>query len=231
MEEMKEASRFAVVSFDCYYWSMLHSSRIAAFLLDIGAVRLSVDPPFTWTSGIKSPIYCDNRMLYSHPAARTEIVDALVATVNTLSKKPDVIAGTATAAIGWGALVADRMQLPFVYVRSKPKEHGAKKRIEGDLKPDRHIVLIEDLISTGGSSIDAVEALREEGKGIVTDVVALFTYELSAAAEKESAAQITFHPLSSLSALLQTAREHDRITEDDSAEIRRFAKDPKGWRV
>ncbi len=206
-------------------------SRIAEFLLDIGAVRLSVDPPFTWTSGIKSPIYCDNRMIYSHPAARSVVVEALVSRVKSLHVPPDVIAGTATAAIGWGALVADRLNLPFVYVRSKAKEHGAGKRIEGDLQPGRHIVLIEDLISTGGSSVAAVEALREEGKGIVTDVVALFTYELAAAHEKALEASVTFHPLSNLTTLLQTAIDQDRISQEESDEIRRFAKDPKGWSV
>ena len=138
---------------------MPNAERIAEFLLNLGAVRLSPSEPFTWTSGIKSPIYCDNRMLYSHPDARSFIVDALVSRVKTLHVTPDVIAGTATAAIGWAALVADRLDLPFVYVRAKAKEHGAKKRIEGDMKPGKHIVVVEDLISTGGSSISPAEAL------------------------------------------------------------------------
>src|SRR3989344_6825190 len=138
---------------------MPHGKRIAELLVDIGAVRLSVDPPFTWTSGIKSPIYCDNRMIYSHPDARNFVVDALVSRIKTLHINPDCVAGTATAAIGWAALVADRLDLPFVYVRPKAKEHGGKKRIEGDLKPGKHVVVVEDLISTGGSSISTVDAL------------------------------------------------------------------------
>src|SRR3989338_6077862 len=125
---------------------MPHGDRIADFLLSIGAVRLSPSEPFTWTSGIKSPIYCDNRMMYSHPDARTFIVDALVSRVKALHVEPDVVAGTATAAIGWAALVADRLDLPFIYVRAKAKEHGAKKRIEGDMNPGKHIVVVEDPI-------------------------------------------------------------------------------------
>src|SRR3990167_7306646 len=162
---------------------MPNGERIAEFLLSIGAVKLSPREPFTWTSGIKSPIYCDNRMIYSHPEARDVVVNALKERVHTLHVPPDVIAGTATAAIGWAALVADRMKLPFVYVRAKAKEHGAKKRIEGDLRPGKHVVVVEDLISTGGSSISTVQALREEGQATVSDVVAIFTYEFLAATE------------------------------------------------
>src|SRR3989344_9308933 len=168
---------------------MPHGERIAEFLLSIGAVKLSPRQPFMWTSGIKSPIYCDNRMIYSHPEARKFIVEALVSPVHALHIPPDVIAGTATAAIGWAALVADRMDLPLVYVRSKAKEHGAKKRIEGDLRPGEHVVVIEDLISTGGSSVSTVEALREEGKATVSDIVAIFSYELHAATEKAQQAR------------------------------------------
>lgn len=210
---------------------MPYGERIAEFLLDIGAVRLSVNQPFTWASGIKSPIYCDNRMIYSHPEARKFVVDALVQRVKGLHIEPDVIAGTATAAIGWGALVADRLNLPFVYVRSKAKDHGTQKRIEGDLKSDCQVVVIEDLISTGGSSVSSVTALKEEGKGIVTDVVALFSYELLAAREKALEAKIEFHPLSTLSTLLQVAVDQDRITDNEAAEIRRFAHDPEQWGV
>lgn len=208
---------------------MPHGTRIAEFLLDIGAVRLSVHQPFTWTSGIKSPIYCDNRMVYSYPEARDFIVDALVARVKALHVEPDVIAGTATAAIGWAALVADRMKLPFVYVRSKPKEHGAQKRIEGDLKEGKHVVVIEDLVSTGGSSASTAEALRTEGKCVVTDVVAIFSYELAESHEKALEAKIQFHPLSTLSTLLQVALDQDRLIDEEAELVEQFARDPKAW--
>lgn len=209
---------------------MPHSTRVAEFLLDIGAVRLSVHQPFTWTSGIQSPIYCDNRMVYSHPDARDFIVNALVARVKSLHVEPDVIAGTATAAIGWAALVADRLKLPFVYVRSKPKEHGAKKRVEGDLKEGSHVVVIEDLISTGGSSVSTAEALRAEGGCIVTDVVAIFSYELAASHEKAMESRVQFHPLSSLSTLLQVALDQDRLIDEEAEMVEQFARDPQNWR-
>lgn len=208
---------------------MPHGKRIAELLIDIGAVKLSIDPPFTWTSGIKSPIYCDNRMIYSHPDARNFVVDALVSRVKALHIEPDVIAGTATAAIGWAALVAQKMDLPFVYVRAKAKEHGAKKRIEGDLREGKDLVLIEDLISTGGSSISSVEALREEGKANVTDIVAIFTYELHSSIEKAQQASIKLNPLSDLSTLLKVAVEQGRLTEEEMGLVATFSRDPKQW--
>ncbi len=209
---------------------MPHGQRIAELLLDIGAVKLSVNQPFTWVSGIQSPVYCDNRMIYSHPDARKFVVDAFVSRVHALPIPPDVIAGTATAAIGWAALVADRMHLPFVYVRSKAKDHGTKKMIEGDLKPDQQVVLIEDLISTAGSAITSVEALREEGKATVTDVVAIFSYELPVAGEKSQQARIQLHPLSTFTILLGVAEEQGRIEPSEIKLARRFIRDPENWR-
>lgn len=213
-----------------YSGAMPHGQRIAELLLDIGAVKLSVSQPFTWVSGIQSPVYCDNRMIYSHPDARKFVVDAFVSRVHALPIPPDAIAGTATAAIGWAALVADRMHLPFVYVRSKAKDHGTKKMIEGDLKPDQQVVLIEDLISTAGSAITSVESLREEGKATVTDVVAIFTYELPAAAEKAQQGRVMLHPLSTFSILLEVAEEQGRIGKEEISLARRFIKDPAHWR-
>lgn len=208
---------------------MPHGTRIAEFLLDIGAVRLSVDEPFTWTSGIRSPIYCDNRMMYGHPDARRFVADALTSRIRSLHVAPDVIAGTATAAIGWAALVADRMNLPFVYVRSKPKSHGTAKLVEGDIASEKHVVIVEDLLSTGGSAIHSAEALRSEVSGIVTDVVSIFSYELTAAHENARQGMVQFHPLATLSVLLQTALDQNRIQADEAEEIRRFAKNPAEW--
>ncbi len=208
---------------------MPHSNRIAEFLLSIGAVRLSLKQPFTWTSGIKSPIYCDNRMIYSHPEARDFVVQALVSRVKALHVPPDVIAGTATAAIGWAALVADRMKLPFVYVRAKAKEHGAKKRIEGDLKPEKHVVVVEDLISTGGSSISTVQALREEGQATVSDIVSIFTYEFLTATEAAQQSGVQLHPLSSITTLLTVALSEGRITQEEVKLVAAFAADPEKW--
>ncbi len=209
---------------------MTESTRIAEYLLNIGAVRLAVHDPFTWTSGIKSPIYCDNRMIYSHPDARNYVVNALVSRVKSLHIAPDVIAGTATAAIGWAALVADRLHLPFVYVRSKPKEHGAKKRVEGDVKEGQHVVVIEDLISTGGSAISTTEALRTEAKAIVTDVVSIFTYEFASAREHALEAKLDFHPLATISTLLQVALDQDRLIDEEAELVQAFAKNPENWK-
>ena len=208
---------------------MPHGRRIAEHLLTIGAVRLSPESPFTWTTGIKSPIYCDNRMIYSHPEARDFVAAALANRVKNLHVEADVIAGTATAAIGWGALTADRLSLPFVYVRAKPKEHGAKKMIEGDLKPEKHVVVVEDLISTATSSANTVTALREEGKCFVTDVVSIFSYELLAGLEKARELKIRLHPLATITTLIDVALEHDRITEEQAKMIADFAGDPEHW--
>jgi orotate phosphoribosyltransferase len=208
---------------------MPHGQRIAEYLLSIEAVRLSLNPPFTWTSGLKSPIYCDNRMIYSHPEARDFVVNALAGRIRNLHIPADVIAGTATAAIGWGALVADRLKLPFVYVRSQAKEHGAKKRIEGDLKPQQHIVVVEDLISTAKSSASTVEALRGEGAGYVTDIVSIFSYELASSIEKAREMKVRLHPLTTLSMLLEVAVGQDKIQEEDRTMIEDFSKDPENW--
>lgn len=208
---------------------MPHAKRIAEYLLRIGAVKLSPKAPFTWTSGIKSPIYCDNRMIYGHPEARSFVADALASRVKTLHIEADVIAGTATAAIGWGALVADRMNKPFVYVRSKPKEHGAKKMIEGDLKANAHVVVVEDLISTAMSSANTVTALRDEGKCFVSDVVAIFSYELHSGLEKAREAKVRLHPLCTLSSLLDVALEQGSIDDEQAKMVADFARDPEGW--
>lgn len=208
---------------------MPHGERIAQFLLSIGAVKLSPREPFTWTSGLKSPIYCDNRMIYSHPDAREFMVSALVSRVKSLHVEPDVVAGTAMSAIGWAALVADRLRLPLVYVRSQAKEHGAKKRIEGDLKPGKHIVVIEDLISTGGSSLSTVEALRGEGKGTVSDIIAIFTYEFLSAAENAQRENVYFHPLAGISTLLKVALGDGRITDEESHMVHEFVGEPENW--
>jgi orotate phosphoribosyltransferase len=170
-------------------------------------------------------------MIYSHPEARLFVVEALVSRIKALHIPADVIAGTATAAIGWAALVADRLNLPFVYVRPKVKEHGAKKRIEGDLKPEKHITVVEDLISTGGSAISTVEALREEGEGIVTDVVAIFSYELLEATERAQEAGVKLHPLTTLTTLVQVALAQGRITEEEADLVSRFARDPDHWQL
>jgi len=208
---------------------MSHAERIAEFLLSIGAVELNTESPFRWTSGIRSPIYCDNRMLYSHPEARACIVDAFVKRVQNLHIPPDAVAGTATAGIGWGALVADRLNLPFVYVRNETKGHGTRKLVEGDIKKGCHVVVVEDLLSTGRSAISAVQALRRECESIVTDVIAIFSYELLSSREMAEESNVILHPLATLSALLQVAVRDGRILEGEVDMIEKFVEEPKEW--
>lgn len=209
---------------------MQNGRRIAEFLLSIGAVKVSPQSPFTWTSGMQSPVYCDNRMLYSHPDARTLVVQALTDRVRNLHIPPDVVAGTSTAAIGWAALVADRLQLPFVYVRATAKEYGMKKRIEGDLRPEQHVVLIEDLVATGRSTVESVEALREEGAAVVTDVVSIVSYGLESAAERAQRMGLHLHPLAAFDVLLAAAEEQGRIDAVQRASLLEFVRDPERWR-
>ncbi len=168
-------------------------------------------------------------MIYSHPDARDFVVTALANRVQNLHVPADVVAGTATAAIGWAALVADRLKLPFVYVRTKPKEHGTKKLIEGDMKPGKHVIVIEDLISTAKSSAGTVEALRAEGQSIVTDIVAIFSYELATGIEKAGELAVKLHPLCTLSTLLDVALAQERITREQAEQIGKFSADPEGW--
>src|ERR1700741_4401829 len=149
--------------------------KIAEYLLQIKAVKLQPDQPFTWASGWKSPIYCDNRKTLSYPAIRTYIRQEFVNAINKDFAKPDVIAGVATGGIAQGALIAQELGLPFVYVRSEAKKHGLTNMIEGDVQKGQSVVVIEDLISTGGSSLKAVEALRERGC-VVKGMAAIFTY-------------------------------------------------------
>lgn len=168
-------------------------------------------------------------MLYSHPKVRSQVVAALAETIKSFKHQPDVVAGTATAAIGWAALVADRLELPFVYVRAKAKEHGAKKRIEGDLKLGKHVVVVEDLISTGGSSISTVEALREEGKATVTDITSIFTYEFLSGIESASKADVALHPLTTISTLLTVSMEKGSLTQDEADMVKKFVRNPEKW--
>lgn len=205
------------------------SRDISALLLDCGAVKVSVNPPFTWTSGMKAPIYCDNRAVLGHPKERTQVVEALTEAVRALPQKPDAIAGTATAGIAWAALVADRLKLPMAYVRHKAKEYGAGKNIEGAYREGDRMVVIEDLISTGGSAVRTVEILRSEGKCTVTDIVAIFTYGFPKAAEAAAQAKVSLTALSDFATLLAIAREQGTLTEEEVCIAAAFSKDPEGW--
>lgn len=210
------------------------SRAIAERLLDIGAVKVKMDPPFTWTSGIKSPVYCDNRRLISYPEHRKAVV---MAWKEVLEKKvaakememPDVLGGTATAAIPWAAFLAYEMNLPMVYIRPQKKEHGAGKQVEGDLKPGQKVLIVEDLISTGGSSVQAAEAVREEGQCTVTDIFAIVSWELPKSEEVFGEAGLSLTNLTGFTALIGLATENGAIKSEEEAIVLEFKKDPPTW--
>lgn len=206
---------------------MAAASLIAQELLRTESVKISIDPPFTWASGIKSPIYCDNRRLISFPEAREMIVSEFIVAIDHL--QPDVIAGTATAGIPWAAFVAYQMGLPMVYVRPQPKSHGAGKQIEGFLEPHKKVVLVEDLISTGGSSLKAVEALQNEGKADVKAVVAIMTYQLEAAKTAFEDANMDLKTLSNFEEVLNQVQQQGYLDESQVELVKEFKKNPQVW--
>jgi orotate phosphoribosyltransferase len=202
--------------------------KVAEFLLQIKAVKLSPKKPFTWASGWKSPIYCDNRKTLSYPAVRTYIRQQFVQAIEHEFGRPDMIAGVATGGIAHGALVAHDMGLPFVYVRSGAKEHGMKNMVEGDLSTGRSIVVVEDLVSTGKSSLAAVTALREEGCD-VKGMASIFTYGFDEARVAFDNSKVKLHSLTNYSILLDQALHSGYITEKDLLPLNEWRKDPSTW--
>ena len=202
---------------------------IAEKLLKVKAVKLQPNNPFIWASGWNSPIYCDNRKTLSYPAIRNYIKVELIRTIIDLYPDVEVIAGVATGAIAQGAMVADELGLPFVYVRSSPKDHGLENLIEGDLKPKQKVVIIEDLISTGGSSLKAVEAIRKDGSEVL-GMVAIFTYGFALADEKFKNAKVKLTALSNYDAVLTEALATNYIAEKDVETLREWRQNPSVWR-
>lgn len=201
---------------------------IADYLLQVKAVRLQPEQPFTWASGWKSPIYCDNRVTLSYPKIRTFIRQTLVKAIEEKYGKPDVIAGVATAAIAQGALVAEAMGLPFVYVRSSAKDHGRQNLIEGELKAGQSVVVIEDLVSTGQSSLKAVQALRDAGC-TVKGMIAIFTYGFSVAEENFKKDQCPLITLCDYPVLLEKALETKSIEDRHLETLKQWRQSPETW--
>ncbi|MEL6668690.1 MAG: orotate phosphoribosyltransferase [Bacteroidota bacterium] len=206
---------------------MNQARQIAAHLLASGAVQLKPDSPFTWASGLKSPIYCDNRVLLSFPDERKELIEAFAASAKNFGQL-DGIAGVATAGIAHGALLADRLNLPFIYVRAKAKSHGRQNLIEGQLTKGFRYLVIEDLISTGGSAIQACEAIRQAG-GEVAGALAIFTYELPKADLAFDQAGIKFETLSNYSSLIALANEQKTIGAQEAESLREWRNNPEAW--
>lgn len=203
------------------------ASEVAKNLLQIKAIKLSPQNPFTWASGLKSPIYCDNRVLLSYPTIRKQIKTYLVEKSSEF-KPFNMVAGVATAGIAHGALLADALDLPFVYVRSKAKGHGRQNQIEGDLRGNERVLVVEDLISTGGSCLQAVEVLETVGCPIA-GALAIFSYGFDKAKNAFSEADCTYATLSNYDALLDEALACSYINESDLATLQAWRKDPQAW--
>ncbi|NDW19328.1 orotate phosphoribosyltransferase [Dysgonomonas sp. 216] len=197
-------------------------------LLKIKAIKLQPSNPFTWASGWKSPIYCDNRKILSYPNLRSYVKLELSHLILEHFRDADAIAGVATGAIAPGALIADALGLPFVYIRSSPKDHGLENLIEGDLKPKSKVVVVEDLISTGSSSLKAVDAIRADGSDVV-GMVAIFTYGFPVAEKKFKDAQVELKTLTNYEAVLQEALKIDYIAESDLDTLQEWRKAPAEW--
>lgn len=202
--------------------------ELAERLLQINAIKLNVRNPFTWASGLLAPIYCDNRRILSFPELRNWVADRFVDVIRKHYPDVELIAGVATGAIAIGVLVAERMDLPFVYVRSKPKSHGLASQVEGDAPAGKMTVIVEDLVSTAKSSLQAYHALREKGLRIL-GMVSIFTYDLNIAVKNLENAGCNLFSLSNYDALLETAINNKIISDEDLIELKKWRKDPENW--
>jgi len=210
------------------YLSEESALKVAEFLLQIKAVVLKPNEPFTWASGWKSPIYCDNRKTLSYPKIRNFIRQEFVKTIDQHFGRPDVIAGVATGGIAQGALVAQELGVPFIYVRPEPKGHGLSNQIEGVIEAGQSVIVIEDLISTGKSSLKAVDALRNAGC-TVKGMVAIFTYGFELANENMKAAACPYYTLSNYKTLIQQALDSNYVSQGDIEALEDWRKDPANW--
>jgi orotate phosphoribosyltransferase len=205
------------------------AGKVASMLLDIGAIKLNHKTPFTWSSGWKSPVYCDNRLALSYPEIRSFVKESLAAAVQKHFPQAEYIAGVATAGIPQGALVADLLNLPFVYVRPKPKEHGMGNLIEGKIDAGKKAVMIEDLISTGGSSLKAAVAMQEAGFHVI-GMTAIFTYGFDVADNSFQQAKMPLVCLSNFNHLLEEAVVKKYLDESQLAYVKSWRQDPANWR-
>jgi orotate phosphoribosyltransferase len=205
------------------------SAKIANYLLETEAVKLNTVTPFVWTSGIKSPIYCDNRVTLSYPEIRTYIRDVFSELIVEKFPETEYIAGIATAGIAQGALIADKLNLPYIYIRPEPKKHGLQNTVEGYLKPESKVILIEDLVSTGKSSLAALENLRQAG-GVGLALLSIFTYGFEEALLKFQEAGCPYFSLSDFAMLIKVAEEKKYISSDIRPDLERWMTSPKDWR-
>ncbi|TBW27575.1 orotate phosphoribosyltransferase [Gramella sp. KN1008] len=206
------------------------AKKTAELLLQIKAIKLEPQQAFTWASGWESPIYCDNRIVLSYPMIRNYVREHFAKQIEEKYGKPDVIAAVATGAIGIGMLVAEYLSLPFAYVRPEPKGHGRKNQIEGNLEEGQTVVVIEDLISTGKSSLNAVKALEEAGAN-VKGMFAIFTYGFETSEKSFKEAGIELHTLSDYEHLIETAQNTNYINAEEAGTLRKWREDPANWKA
>lgn len=202
--------------------------EIAKILLGIKAVTINAVEPFRYASGILSPIYCDNRLLMSYPDKRKQVIDAFLKAIEDAGLEFDIVGGTATAGIPHAAWIAERLNKPMIYIRSSSKEHGKQNQIEGKLEKGQKVLVVEDLVSTGGSSVRAVEAVRSAG-GIVTDCVAIFTYGMEKAQTKFDEGQCKLYTLSDFDTLVGVAAQEGYITSEQETKVKEWNKAPAEW--
>src|SRR5664279_559630 len=207
---------------------MNNKKAVAEKLLQINAIKLSVSKPFTWASGWKSPIYCDNRKILSYPYIRDFIKSELCNTVFQLYKNAEMLAGVATAGIPWGAMVADQLKLPYIYVRPQPKEHGLGNQVEGFYEKGKKVVIIEDLISTGKSSLQVAEVLKKEGLE-VEGMVSIFNYGFDVAKNAFENAKVNFNSLTDYDTVITLAIEKKYVSEKDQNTLLNWRADPANW--
>ncbi|MEO5905182.1 MAG: orotate phosphoribosyltransferase [Saprospiraceae bacterium] len=206
---------------------MINNQILASKLLETGAVRIQPDKPFTWASGLRSPIYCDNRILLSYPDIRTGLIDLMVKVVKDFELF-DTVAGVATAGIAHGALLADRLKMPFAYVRSKPKDHGRQNLVEGEIRQGARVLVVEDLVSTGMSSLQAVEAVRQGGAEVI-GVIAIFQYDLLVARNAFQQANCPYKTLTDFKTIIEVAADQNLIEQHHLEVLRNWSANPQEW--
>ena len=216
---------------DRYYWLRMDARFFAQLLLESGAVKLSFDPPFTYTSGMKSPIYTDNRLLIGNSKSYKDVTAGFVEMIAREHLEPDWFAGTSTAGVPWASFLAYASDMPMVYVRPKPKEHGTGKQVEGFLASHKKVLVVEDLVTTGGSSLKTVEALKREAESDVLGVAAIFTYGFASMFETFEKAGVKLFTLTDFDTLLDVARETGRISDLEFEKILEYKASPEGWNL
>ena len=208
---------------------MTNEKAVAEKLLQVGAVKLNAEQPFTWASGWKSPIYCDNRKVLSFPYVRDFIKSEMCNIIFEKFADADMLAGVATAGIAWGAMAADQLKLPYIYVRPKPKEHGLGNQVEGFFEKGQRVVVIEDLISTGKSSLQVVDVLKNAGV-IIEGMVSIFTYGFAVADEAFKNAGVVYQSLTNYSTLINLALEKGTVSQDTEQVLLQWREDPANWK-